>query len=473
MEESSLRRHIESARKHGYLYGPSEVCASTLCDVAHFLACHGITTIRFNCSAFTPGSEKALSEVLLGKHSGLTRVIVSECVLDENTLSALATGVINTKNLTTLELELLEYIMEDPAPLVKMLRESKSLKKLVLDTFGFGNEAAVSVLEAASEEGRLESIKFGSAGIDHQGVKSMCAILAAKNKSLRSFVLKDVQFKDSTRTVANLLRSDEILRKFGMLQCGFSKEQGLELILDAVKDNKALRKLILKDVGLGKNGADCLGVMLRHNSILQSLRIQEETWSTRWAQTVYEALKTNKSLTELSIFSTYQAFYVHVETCWNVLAEVLRCNKALRNIKIFFNTSKISEETALALANAVADSNRLHSFRILPLVIDVNSDAHKAFKRNGSLLSFHDNYTGWWTPICDRNHKLHARAKKAVMTLLMIRWRTKEQTRLHLLAKDVVKIIARMVWESRVEVDVWLRPPPTGPARKKLATDKE
>lgn len=50
---------------------------------------------------------------------------------------------------------------------------------------------------------------------------------------------------------------------------------------------------------------------------------------------------------------------------------------------------------------------------------------------------------------------MHAAANAAALTVMIIRWRTNEETMLHLLQKDIVKMIAKLVLKSKTEVQAW------------------
>lgn len=132
------------------------------------------------------------------------------------------------------------------------------------------------------------------------------------------------------------------------------------------------------------------------------------------------------------------------------MASMLKQNNAtLRTLNA--NGPAVRLEVARELAEAVGTHKTLATMIWPTLYEKEKKECAAALQKNGALT----NCSAYFQTLCARNLLMHARAKQAAMMLLMIRWRRDQETILHVLPKDVVKIIAGKILETKTQVSVW------------------
>jgi len=136
---------------------------------------------------------------------------------------------------------------------------------------------------------------------------------------------------------------------------------------------------------------------------------------------------------------------------------IVKYNTALTTLRVF-STNEGTGEVAdfagaiLALVSVLHLNKSLECFQLSGLAKPITKLVRKALKENGSLVDFGG---GFAKDIMARNQRMRRKALAGAKTVLLVRQQTREITVLHCLVKDVVRIIAKKLWETRAEIETW------------------
>lgn len=160
---------------------------------------------------------------------------------------------------------------------------------------------------------------------------------------------------------------------------------------------------------------------------------------------IAEGLKENSSLKELILLQCG----IGAEGAIH-LADALRANSALRVLDLRSNS--VSTKGMLALAEALVGNKTIASFPLGYFYGEgMKQCSELLMEGNGSLVDCGDMFED----VCGRNRAMHNKAREAVQALRVLRWRQGEQSILHMIAKEVVKMIGVALWNTRTEIAIW------------------
>lgn len=222
-----------------------------------------------------------------------------------------------------------------------------------------------------------------------------------------------------------LLRAKEGLIDIRTLEIWENDLTIADPFVSALDMNTGLVELLLDGNSLGDAGAELLGKSLRYNGTLKKLSLVRNGITSCGANALALALKFNGQLRTLNLSAN--RISNHGATG---LAVALTINRTLTALNLYMNP--ITEIGVLPLVDALKNNSAL-TF----LALNVYSEAaSKSLTRNELLVDV---------------------ARSAALYLIAVRNRANASGMgdLQLLPKDVVKMIAKKVWETRGQQE-WL-----------------
>lgn len=381
----------------------------------------------------------------LGGCASLRSVTMAHFGLRAAGVAAMLKGALACKTLTSLSLAYSNVTQSEGV--VALLQGSESLRELNIEGNSLEAGGAVAVVEAALKRGLLQRLLLASTKLHPQDVQSICSLLETSNQSLSFINLGRNKCDGATaKSIAHLLgRAEErVLEEICLTACSLKDADVVE-IANALEHNVSLKSIDLSDnYEMAEPAARALANMLLKNTTLQSLNVGLSSIGNAGCIALLETLKPNRTLTALDMWNSMSNDWLDV--C-NVAADVLPKNCTLRSLAL--NGRLIFSNGALVLARALKGHKSLRELRIPAFRFEETNRLVEAISENGSLVSCPGCYE-----VCDRNAAMHDKARQAVQTLRVLRNAHKKNI-FHLLPKDVLKMIAAMVWASKTEIRVW------------------
>lgn len=137
----------------------------------------------------------------------------------------------------------------------------------------------------------------------------------------------------------------------------------------------------------------------------------------------------------------------------NVLADELKRNQSITSLKLDHCVG--SKYNLLELIRAI----NLSKIMVLSLNGHIGNesfcqDVLKLLERNGRLIVVYHTFEPFFDSFLTRNEQMHKSALAVVIQILCLR-NSQKKSFLHLLPKEIVRLITLNVWESRVEIETW------------------
>lgn len=143
---------------------------------------------------------------------------------------------------------------------------------------------------------------------------------------------------------------------------------------------------------------------------------------------------------------------------FELFLELLTKSTCLKKLKVRLMTYNYDKDQLCQIAHAIAKNKHLRDVNIRYNIDDddeYDDIMYTIYESNGYLLSFKFNDP---SNVCNgigkRNMKMYDRARKAAVTLLCIRYFIRDSI-LSIFPKDVVKLIAKEVYNTRFEIATW------------------
>ena len=295
-----------------------------------------------------------------------------------------------------------------------------------LDEGNCGKELSQVLKDMLMHLDGLEKLSITGTKIGDEGVNEVCIKLRA-GATLRSLELARARI---SRDGAFLLscaieESRGCLEDLNVAGNRLDDEGALRLAQAATKGK--LKRLNLGDVGISNDGMSKMITFLQeHNSSLCSISFNHN-----------ELRKQNGG------YPSPQ------DELGSKIAEWLRTDNVLKELR--FRVMGFSMASILLVVEALKDNFTLRDLDLPNLNLELENRCEKLLQCNASLRNCH----GYFPSICSRNLKLHSMVSDAVKTVLLIRWfRT---SLLSLVPKDVVKLVAKVIWKSKKQISVWIR----------------
>lgn len=412
-----------------------ENCHVKILDVSH-------------CKKLGPTGARSLGKMLT-KKSSLTTLRLHELLnIGAKGLTHVISRVAQSRSLTCLEISQVGMTQDCVELLCEMLRSCQTLRKLDVSYNNLGDGAA-SVVETALQERRLAALNVAWNNSSQDCTGRICAALKSNNNCLRSINLSRSWFLDeSLGLLVEALGCDRLLEELKLSWC-YLGDQGGAKVLSALCENASLKLLDLSANDLGENSCWAAAKMLKKNSCLQTLVLGMNKDLAGRISHVCEAMRTNVSLTELSL-NNCGLQKIDLES----VAGMLRFNTTLVNLLLY--TDCVCHEGIVDIANALTGCRNLRQL-VWPNISDEEngSCATILLEGNGSITNC--GYNKQFDYVCQRNKAMHERARQAVQTLRVLWLRKEEESLLQHLPKNLIRMIGDLIWISRAEVVVWTR----------------
>lgn len=121
--------------------------------------------------------------------------------IDRDILKVLMKGVVRSTSIEAAELSFAGIGEEDADVLLELVRESKSLRKLIVQGNDLPNSVA-DVLQTALEQKRLTKLNLGWNNVSEEGTMKMCVALKSNNNvCLRTICLNACRFSKEGATL--------------------------------------------------------------------------------------------------------------------------------------------------------------------------------------------------------------------------------------------------------------------------------
>lgn len=411
---------------------------------------HVDTLTISNCALSVDGG-KALKSLFETNVSLKSLTLSSTGVVGHGFLAIVA-GLQMNKSITSLTFQLEPVSDQGGAALVEMVRKNESLRELEFAQLQLGQQAA-HIIEALLEQRRITKLRMAFGAIlDDAIMEQIWRTLQSNNKVLDTLDLSNNKIQEgSARALAECLRHDTVLKSVNIAQ-NLMTPISTGKILDALATNSTLSKL-----NLSRNNIDgaSLKRLLLENSSLKSLNV---TISLQDFPALISGLEHNSTLQELYVeapdakgtdeFCEELTKLLTVAKSLHALIPTYKLTLSKMTIQLV-ERQQMKSTGIFALAKAFQHNRNVRRFRWPYLTPAAEEECAGLLAKNGSLTDC-DRY---FKDICARNLKRHQMAKLEVLSLLMIRRRTTETSILHVLPKDVVKLIARWIWDARTQVN--------------------
>lgn len=399
-----------------------------------------VQRLNINGTEFEVEGAKLLGQ-LVAQSKQLAKVVVhARNQRDEMMLRHLMAGIAQS---TSMEVVQLTYCkMSVAVELCEMVTKSMSLRELDL-TGNALQESAVTLIETVLGQKRLTRLRVGGNEIPEEATLRICAVLKSNNTCLKSVDLSGSRFtEEGKKSLEDWLRDDRVLEEVYLSACEL-KDEGVAMIANALHSNAVLKTIGLKGNKFGAAGGQAIAEMLLKNSCLQILDIGGNNLGVDGCKAICDGMKINRGITELSM----RECELRNED-FEEMAAMLRVNSTLQTL--YFSRNDEFAESLPEIAKALAGHRWLKVLEWPAMCQSVSQACRDIlWEGNGSLSSCWSQFND----VCERNMQNHDRARQAVQTLRILR--NGKPNVLHVLPKDVVKMIGELVWESRTELQTW------------------
>ena len=279
------------------------------------------------------------------------------------------------KSVSSLELHSIKLDVEGGRILRDVMRENTALRKLTITSSIDSIDVAQSLAEGLQYSTGLESLELSD--ISDCKVSNTLMFGLIQNKSVSSFRLSGVKLDvEGGRTLRDVMRENTALRKLYInssidsidvaqsLAEGLQYNTGLEsLELSYISDckasnilmfgliqNKSVSSLELYKVTLDVEGGRTLRDVMRENTALRKMKIDESIYSIDVAQPLAEGLQYNTGLLTLSLH------WIETSGVMKILIEGLSCNNTIQTLVLDWNSMTI--EDYRLLNNSILKKNQ-------------------------------------------------------------------------------------------------------------------
>lgn len=377
---------------------------------------------------------------------------MSDPVLSGQCLCEVFKGIMHSSCLSKVSLDLGYVTVAIVPALIAMVKGNKSLRELTLHGYHLIEELT-DVVEAVVGEGRVERLvlRFGLVTVG----RNFWRAFKRGNKALKTLHIQSVESwggeSEDLDALKEALAQDTKLEDLTLNVRG----DAAEFVAKGLQTNKSVKYLDLGFCELGDSEAAHLAEMIRCNSSITNLIINLRA-ADEGIRDIAEAMKVNRNIKTLSL---EKSDYTSEQLMW--LADMLQHNSSLTDLNLkdqdeAYEDPTLLEEQApgvLAIARALVGHKSLKVLSYLSIFEEIEQHYEAILMEgNGSLVSCQG-----FDALGERNRGMHERARQAVQAMRVLRLRTGEDNLniFHIVQKDVWKMIARLVWESRCEIATW------------------
>ena len=282
---------------------------------------------------FTPREEREVDLMALRRRQRAERVMPLERMRERALASRVSDGRTGVLELT---LRHNHVGSKGMAYLAAAMRKNAQLQLLALQANPIGDTGAALLGRVLTTHRGLTELGLQHCGISSRGVKHLAAGLA-HNRTLRRLWLLGNKAKDDgaahlagtlrrcgvvalglerngvgrkgAEALATALASPGLPLQWLRLQHNDVGEHGGAALARALRNNRALTKLQLRECGLGEAGCVALAESLRHNGALRHLGLEENGLSLRSTQPLLASMRAAGTLGSLALDHEHGGLY--------------------------------------------------------------------------------------------------------------------------------------------------------------------
>lgn len=207
--------------------------------------------------------------------------------------------------------------------------------------------------------------------------------------------------ENSARLLVDILQNDRVLEELILYGCDLN-DQTLANIFQALCGNKTLKRLNVEYSPLGPLSGKAAAAMLRENFCLQSLELDlGELLPQEGFRSIVEAMKTNRSVTELELNCSSVD-----KNDMMLVSEMVQANPRLTSLSV--PTYSKCDKACEALANSLAGNRSLQKLKWPNMTSEMEQRCIDILMAgNGSLLdcSISDKGETLWEKFKDRDNR--------------------------------------------------------------------
>lgn len=376
------------------------------------------------------GGELALKQLHFGEADG--KLLLEELLKKENSY------------VHSLGLLGLKFDSVGPMWIGELLAQSSCLTRLLLHHLSEDLEPVKQIVGGITRSKSLTAVDLSFPLIKDESVVTLVCEMLRENNNLR-----ELSFRCNSAIDAASVVLDEVFihRRINKFRAQMLSEEHMRKVCYSLKNNNTcLHTIDLYLSKVSQEGKKVLADWLANDTVLEKLRLSSCSLGQEGGVLIAKALQHNTVLKKLDL--TLNG--IDAVGC-RAVADMLRANSTLQELSMLVNI--VGEEGVEALARALVGHRSLKKLRWpFPQSALAQCDA-LLWDGNGSLLGG----DGHFKELYERNKANQDLVRQAVQTLRVLRWRDEEKDPniLHVMQKDIVRIIGRCLWATRTEVETW------------------
>jgi Ran GTPase-activating protein (RanGAP) involved in mRNA processing and transport len=246
-----------------------------------------------------------LLKAMLRRNKALQFLDLDSNALGSAGLKEISPGLYRNKSIKTLILSSNDLDdIESADVLRELLRRNKKITYLSLGHNAFGSNAAAtrSILEGLRSNAALHQLDLGGCELDDQGISVLANALAVRNTNVP---VLNLQWNKITSVGVRALVDDnvEVVKILTGLYLPWNpvRSEGATILADALRRNAmpSLKGLYLDMCHIGDDGFAALVSALEHNTRLQILNLQKNSFGERGFMALAESLPNIKGLQQI------------------------------------------------------------------------------------------------------------------------------------------------------------------------------
>lgn len=374
-------------------------------------------------SAIEAEGAKALAGVL-ASNSVLVELNLSWSDLCGEDFAVIAKGLHGIHSLKVLKLEQVSLKEDSLKTLVELLNNNKSIQELSVRGNKFGDGLLEAIIRAKSVTRAYLS-----------GSNMFVAAASLKNNGcLRVLDLSENALgSHEAQELAKMLQVDRVLRELTLRQCWLG-DTGVAALASGLLHNSALQVLDVSKNDCGREGADRMAAALACNATLVRLDLSHSRIPAAGSKNLAEAMAQNRTLKWLGLSRALGG------GAYQWIASIVQTNSTLETLLV---DDRLSWEDANMLKRALFCNRTLQE-------IPLTDEFADAVAENGMLVDCH----GGCQDVCGRNRNMHDHVRQVVIVLLANK-RFRKGTCFDPIPKEVVLLVAQMVWKTRGSLETW------------------
>lgn len=351
----------------------------------------------------------------------------------------------------------------------KFLIVNNTLTSLSLDHNALGREGIEIVADGLLQNTTLTCLAISHNSIGPQGVRALSRVLQV-NSTLRELRMGGSTFgvQGATDTFFEALSNNKTLKKLDLYGSFINRPNLSIAVREMLRRNFTLKELNLDDNSLKGDDIERIVEGLKENQSLQSLSVANNDIEVKGVRALCKAV----SLKHLDVGRTQLSSEAWTELCDHLpksvtflslrfnfpheegleaLCRMIERNTSLANLDISNNYLK--EEGGKKLAKSLYLNHSLKRLFLFSNSIGRLGEAAvvSALENNGTLIDCPCQCRGI-DALCQRNQDMHTRAAVSIVAFVCIRRWNKA---LMEFPKDIVQIIAKMLWITKCDLQVW------------------